>query len=327
VVPASALLIAIAVFGQAGQPQGAFGAARPVECGVQEGFKAANKWERAKEPSLQSYCTLLASGTAKLVNGGALAKDVPAIADEADKLLPGRAAPSVLKGRALLKLGKPGDALASLREARTRDDRALDDPVALLAWARANARTGHFDEAAQAYRAALPRTSALSTAERSTASFEAGMIVMAQGPKTIDDAVAMLRQARREAQDSMQVASVVGLALALDRSGQKEEAKAVLAERVRSDAKPILADARISDALADAGVAHESDALLASALEMTDPAAARDVWRRYVEGPGGKGPWAEHARAHEGAAGQGPRARTAKPAPAPAPAPAPEKPR
>jgi tetratricopeptide (TPR) repeat protein len=169
---------------------------------VQEGFKAANKWERAKEPNLQSYCTLLASGTAKLVNGSPLAKDVPQIADQADKLLPGRAAPSVLKGRALLRLGKATDALAALKEARTRDDRALDDPVALLAWARANARTGHFEEAAAAYRAALPRTSALSAPERSAASFEAGMIVMAQGPKGVDDAVAMLRQARREAQDA-----------------------------------------------------------------------------------------------------------------------------
>jgi tetratricopeptide (TPR) repeat protein len=310
VVGSALLLITTVVLAQAsggGSNQGAFGAARPAECGVQEGFRAANKWERAKEPNLQTYCTLLASGTAKLVNGGALAKDVPAIADEADKLLPGRAAPSVLKGRALLKLGKATDALAALKEARTRDDRALDDPVALLAWARANARTGHFEEAAQAYRAALPRTSALSTPERSAASFEAGMIVMAQGPKAIDDAVAMLRQARREAQDSMQVASVVGLALALDRSGQKEEARAVLAERVRSDAKAILSDPRIAEALADAGVANEGDALVATALEVTDAAAARDTWRRYVDGPGGKGPWADHARAHEGAAsGRGP---------------------
>lgn len=300
-IPAAALAVVVGLFGQAAQPQGAFGAARPAECGVQDGFKAANKWERAKEPNLQTYCTLLASGTAKLVNGGALAKDVPAIADEADKLLPGRAAPSVLKGRALLRLGKPAEALAALEEARTRDDRALDDPVALLAWARANARTAHVEEAAQAYRAALPRTSALSTPERSAASFEAGMIVMAQGPKAVDDAVAMLRQARREAQDSMQIASVVGLALALDRAGQKEEAKAVLAERVRSDAKPILSDARVSDALSAAGVSHESDALLATTLEVTDPAAARDVWHRYLEGPGGKGPWADHARSHEGA--------------------------
>lgn len=301
---AGVLGMTFVVLGQAGAPQGAFGASRPAECGVQEGFKAANKWERAKEPNLQSYCTLLASGTAKLVNSGALAKDVPGIADEADKLLPGRAAPSVLKGRALLRLGKPTDALRALEEARKRDDRALDDPVALLAWARANARTGHFEEAAQAYRAALPRTSALSTPERSAASFEAGMIVMAQGPKAIDDAVAMLRQARREAQDAMQVASVVALALALDRSGQKEEAKAVLAERVRSDAKPVLSDPRVVEALADAGVAHESDALVAIALESTDATAAREAWKKYVDGPGSKGPWAEHARGREGGGGK-----------------------
>lgn len=301
---------AILLLAQSGQTQGALGAARPAECGMQEGFKAANKWERAKEPNLQSYCTLLASGTAKLVNGGALAKEVPSIADEADKLLPGRAAPSVLKGRALLRLGKPQEALKALDEARARDDRALDDPVALLAWARANARTGHAGEAAQAYRAALPRTSALGAPERSAASFEAGMIVMAQGPKGVDDAVAMLRQARREAQDAMQLAAVVGLALALDRSGQKDESKAVLAERVREGAKPVLKDARVVDALADAGVAHEGDALLAMALESSDPAAAREAWKRYLEGVGGKGPWADHARAHEGAAGARPRSDT-----------------
>jgi tetratricopeptide (TPR) repeat protein len=299
--------VAVVALAQAGQAQGGFGAARPAECGLQEGFRAANKWERAKEPNLQSYCALLASGTAKLVNASALARDVPAIADEADKLLPGRAAPSVLKGRALLRLGKATEALAVLTEARRRDDRALDDPVALLAWARANARTGHLDEAAQAYRAALPRTSALAAAERSAASFEAGMIVMTLGPRAIDDAIAMLRQARREAQDSMQTASVVALALALDRSGQKEEAKAVLAERVRADVRPVLADARVVEALADAGVSHESEALLATGLEAGDPSGARDAWRRYLEGAGARSPWSEQARAHESASAGRPR--------------------
>jgi tetratricopeptide (TPR) repeat protein len=269
---------------------------------VLEGFKATNVWERAKEPQLRKYCNLLASGTAKLVGSASLAKDVPGIAGEADKMLPGRAAPKVLEGRALLRLGKAGEAVKALEEAKKRDDRALDDPVALLAWARANARTAHLDEAAKAYRAALPRTSALSTAERSAASFEAGMIVMGQGQKTVDDSVAMLRQARRDAQDALQVASVVALALALDRSGQKEEAKAVLSERVRSDVKPVLVDARVVEALADAGVPYESDALVATALEVTDPGAAREAWRKYLEGAGGRGPWADHARAHESAA-------------------------
>jgi tetratricopeptide (TPR) repeat protein len=289
---------------QPASAQGAFGTARPAECRVTDGFRAANVWERAKEPNLRPYCDLLASGTAKLVGSGSsiLVKEVPQIADDADKLLPNRAAPSVLKGRALLRLGKPDEALAALGEAKRRDDRALDDPVALLAWARANARTGHLAEAARAYRAALPRTSALTAQERSAASFEAGMTVMAQGAPGIDDAVAMFRQARRDAQDAMQVASVTALALALDRAGQRDEAKAILAERVRADVKPLLADARVVEALDDAGVKHEGSALLATALEGIDPAGAKEAWRAYLDGAGGKGSWADHARERAGSA-------------------------
>ena len=288
------------------QATSSFGASRPVECGPSEGSKTANIWERAKEPQLRQYCELLARGTAHLVNSPNLVKEVTSIADQADKLLPGRAAPSVLKGRALLRLGKPTEALAVLNEAKKRDDRALDDPVALLAWARANARTGHLDEAATAYRAALPRTSALSGSERGAAAFEAGMSVMGQGSKGIDDAVAMLRQARRDAQDQLQLAAVVGFALALDRAGQKDESKAVLAERVRSDPKPSLSDPKVAEALADAGVGGDFDALLGIAQEGTDPAAARESWKRFSDGAGGKGPWAEHAKPH--AAGGSPKA-------------------
>jgi tetratricopeptide (TPR) repeat protein len=307
----SPVLAHAVVLMQAASSQGGFGGARPAECG-EGGFKVANPWERAKEPQLRRYCDLIARGTSRLVGAGSGAGDVLGIADEADKLLPGRAAPSVLRGRAYLKLDKPQEALAALVDARKRDDRALDDPVALLAWARANARTSHLDEAAQAYRAALPRTSALSTQERAGASFEAGLVVMAQGAKGIDDAAAMFRQARRDAQDAMQVAATVALALALDRGGQKDEAKAVLAERARTDAKPLLSDPRVTEALANAGVRQEQDALIGLALEGIDPAAARESWKKFVDGAGGKGAWAEHARSHEGGSGK----PAAKPKPA-----------
>ena len=70
-----------------------------------------------------------------------------------------------------------------------------------------------------------------------------------------------------------------------------------------------LSDARVVDALADAGVPQESDALLATALEVTDPSAARDVWHRYLEGPGGKAQWSDHARSHEGASPTRPTAK------------------
>ena len=303
-VGAPLVLLALALASPLGQVgtsgAGALGS-RPAECALSEGLKSANAWERAKEPNLRRYCDALASGMAKLVGTGAstLVKDVPAIADEADRLLPGRSAPRVLKGRALLRLGKPDEALAALVEAKRRDDRALDDPVAGLVWARANARTGHLAEAAQGYRAALPRTSGLAANERATASFEAGMTVMELGPSGIDDAVAMLRQARRDAADALGAAAVMGLALALDRAGQRDEARSALAERAHADPKIVLADPRVVAALADAGAATESDALLAIALEGIDPNGAREAWRRYADGAR---PWTEHARDHLGAA-------------------------
>jgi tetratricopeptide (TPR) repeat protein len=250
------------------------GAARPSECGLSEGFRAANPWERAKEPNLRRYCDLLASGMSKLVGAGARVKDVPAIADEAEKLLPGRAAPSVLKGRALLRLGKAEEALAALTEARKRDERALDDPLALLVWARANARTGHPAEAVKAYRAALPRMSSASPQERAVASFEAGMAVMGQGTGALDDAIAMFRQARREAQDALAGASALALALALDRAGQGDEARAVLAD-LHADPAAIVADPRVVLSLADAGCSGESEALVGVARPIAKKKAGK----------------------------------------------------
>ena len=99
--------------------------------------------------------------------------------------------------------------------------------------------------------------------------------------------------------------------LALDRAGQKEEAKAALADRIHSDVRSFLVgDPRIREALSDAGAAQETDALLAYALEGPDPAGSKEAGKKYLEGPGGKGPWADHARDHAGST-------ATKPAPKP----------
>jgi tetratricopeptide (TPR) repeat protein len=266
---------------------------RPLECDVVDGERA-NVWERAKSPALRHYCELLASGASKVVNGSSMANDALALAQEAEKVLPGRAAPMILEGRAAASLGKYSDAFTALMEAKKRDEHALDDPQALLALGRAAARTSHADEARRAYQILLPRASALSPSERGVAYDEAGMIAMSAGPSGLDEAIATFRQAERDAQDLAQTVAVLGLALALDRSGQHAEAKAVLDERIHGDPRPLLKNAVAAGVIGPGTGDDEVDALAAIGLEGSDPNAARDAWRRYAEHA--PAAWADHAR-------------------------------
>src|SRR5579883_376338 len=218
----------------------AWSSGRPPECG-EPGGRAANVWERAKSPELRRYCDLLASASSKLAGLGAMAQAALDAAREADRVLPGHAAPRALEGRALAALGKYPDALAALSDARSRDARALDDPPALLAWARALARTGRTPEAAEAYRALLPRATALPGGQRAAAEIEAGIVSMARGPDRLDEATAALREAIRDAQNDAQAVAVLALALALDRRGDAREARALLDERARGDPRDVVA--------------------------------------------------------------------------------------
>jgi len=280
------------------------------------GASSANVWERAKVPKLGPFCDLLASGAAKLTSDLPLSSDVVAIADSANKLLPGRAEPYVLRGRALLRLGRANDALSALQEAARRDKRALGEPIVLLSWARANAQLHRSSVAAQAYRDLLPRATALPAYERAAASFEAAMLMMSQGPSGVEPAIALLRQARLthltqpSADDALEVANVVALALALDRAGDRDEAKTLLSSRI-ARARGISRDPRTAHFLGNAGVPEEGDALDAMALEASDPAMAREAWQRYIDGASGvsgagrAGEWVSHARAHVSALGVG----------------------
>lgn len=267
-----------------------------TECGV-EGRERANVWERAKHPELRRYCDLLASGAAKLASGGAMAREVVGIAEEADKVLAGRAAPMVLRGRALTRLGRFGEAYDAFTEAKKRDVNAVEDPVALLSYARSAARSNHADDGRIAFRALLPRATALPASERGLVYLEAGLLSMARGAAGLDDAIVALRQARREAQDYAGSLSTLALALALDRAGNKDEARAVLDERARNDAKGVTNDNRARDALGP--LSAEADAMAGYGLEGTDALLAKAAWTRYVDGAPG-GPWAEHAKAHLG---------------------------
>jgi tetratricopeptide (TPR) repeat protein len=307
-MPALALVVALHVLGQAGSAAGgANGAgARPAECAPLSGPSASNVWERAKYPALRRYCDLLASGAAKLASGGGAeeAHEAVANADEAAAVFPGHAAPTVLRGRAFVALGQWREAARAIEEANAQDPHALDDPAALFAWARALGRVGRLADAEAALRTLLPRASALPPSERGKAEIEAALLAEARGRAGLDEAIALLRQACRDAQDSLQAIAGIGLSLALDRAGEREESRATLGSTKR-DPRSLVEDARVVEVLGDVGALAEADALAAFSLGDRDAAGARQQWAKYLAGPGGKGPWADHARASQ----EGPRAK------------------
>jgi tetratricopeptide (TPR) repeat protein len=275
---------------------GALGAP-PPECAALSGRSGSNVWERAKAPELGRYCDLLASAAAKLANPAHIATDVVEIAEQAEALLPGRAPPLTLLGRALARLGRYPEAEQALKEAETRDAAALEDPVVLLCWARVLAYEGRSKEALGAYRALLPRASSLTIAERGIAYVGAGILAMSAGPDEIEGSIAILREARKNSQDVVQRVAGLALALSLDRSGEQAQADLILAERPREDAAALLIEPAAVEAMGRAG-SVERPAMVALALATTDPAGARSWWGTYLDGPGGAGPWADHARRH-----------------------------
>jgi hypothetical protein len=269
--------------------------ARPAECGIDGSMRGTNVWERAKHPELRHYCDLLATATSKLASA-ASAADALREADEAEQTMAGHAAPLTLKGRALAKLGRNTEAYAAFTEAKHREARALDDPEALRDYARAAARSGHAADGLAAFRALLPRADGLASYERAPTYVEAAVLAMSASTANIEDAIAMLRQARREVTDSLQAMTTLALALALDRSGARDEARALVDDRARAKAKDLVRDPNVAQLLGP--LAPEAEAMAAMGLEGADAAAAQAAWQRYVDAAGATGTWTEHAKGH-----------------------------
>jgi len=279
-------------------------ALRPSECTSLDGGRASVVWQRVKAPELQRYCDLIASGIAKLASEPGMPDEALATAAEAEKALPGRAPAAILSGRALLRQGRASEAYASLREAKRRNERALDEPHALLAWARAAGRTGRTDEAREAYASLLPSLDSLPTFERESAYVEGGMLFLAKGPERLSQAIEALRQARREAHGDPQVVATVALALALDRAGELAEARGVIDERPLPGAAAAIDRARARRLIGPETNDPEALALAAYLVESQKSKGAREAWRRYIDALP-SGPWAAHAKEHEAALAHG----------------------
>jgi tetratricopeptide (TPR) repeat protein len=256
------------------------------------GVRRGNVWERAKSPAMRRYCDLLASASSKLVGASPAASAALDAAHEAEAVLPGTAPVRVVEGRALTALGRLPEALTAFEDARARDARAFDEPIALLALARVLWASGRTADASHEYRALLPTASALPVADRTVIATEAGLVAMQLGPTSIDEAAADLREALRTAQGEAEKLDVLALSLALDRAGQSSEARTLLGERSRGDPRTVVSGWIRSDGAAVAP--SEASSLAAFGLEASDPQGARDAWEESVKASPA-GPWAAYA--------------------------------
>lgn len=268
---------------------------RPRECmsTVRGGLsRRPTIWQLARTPELGRYCDLVARAKSQLTTDPTAAA---ASAKAADTALPGRAAPRVLLARAAFALGKVDDAAKHFDAARAIDARSVEDPPTMHDLAEVLRKTGKLDDALAVYRALVPRIDLLASADRRVSVLlEAAHVSMAVATRTrpaagsrpsLDEAIAYLREARQRPPTALVNDVLVSLALALDRSGDRVQADAVLADaralQLRAGSPPYLVAAEDKVCL---------DALIAA------PVDAAKLWEAYLAGPGGKGPWAAAAR-------------------------------
>lgn len=274
--------------------------ARPKECGGAS-RTAGNRWERAKAPGLERYCDVLAKGYARLRTAP---NDALALSGEALRLMPAEAAPEVLAARARVTLGAFADGFAAFERARALSPSGLESPGALHDFAIAAEKTGHVREALDAYRALAPRTGLYDDPrEALRVLIEGATLAMTEGPDHLTEAVGYLTEARRMPKLPELGPYLIGaLALALDRQGRRNEAAGIAAElagpsQLESERG---ADPKLTrhQPVLPAG---ELDAMIAILAERRDRDLAIERWQSYLDGPGGKGPFAAHARARRDA--------------------------
>jgi hypothetical protein len=262
-----------------------------------------NIWESAKLPALKQHCEKLQLAVNALGSG----HETTAIdyANKAELDTPGQAGPWVVKGQALARREKLEDALAAFQKAKTIHARALDDPEALDDYGLVLVRLGKLDDARKAFRSLLPRISGTQglcglSSECDAAGrayLTAGALALEAGTQSLDEAVAMLREARAKSDSTgvLRRVCALALALALDRRGDADQAREIVADVVSTKGIPSEISSEI---LVRLPFPEEATAMRALGLEGTQPAASIEAWKAYLTGGGEKRTWATHAKDH-----------------------------
>jgi tetratricopeptide (TPR) repeat protein len=287
---------------------------RPDACRVRGADAGSTLWARARLPEVVRSCRLLARGHARL---GSLPAEALALAQAAQDVPANALAARLLAGRALFRLGRVAEAWAALAPFIEPGAAPLDDAASLFDVARSALAAGALDAAERAYRLLVPRAELLGSRQtQRVALIEAASLALARGPNAIDEALGYLESAR-----AMPLAGerdlVLGLtALALDRAGRSDEARAAAREAdgpwdLENQMTPA-ERARVAEAaFAPGELAPSPSALTPSRVMLLDGelhaaiavlAAGRDEalrrahWRAFLASTAGQGPWAEHAR-------------------------------
>ncbi len=265
------------------------------------GSKKANLWESAKQPALESHCGALQKGAQRVDAGNFVA--ALDFAQKADDLTPNLAGPNVIRGLAYARWGKPKEAVAAFEKAKSLHPRALDDATVLDDYGASLVRVGKLEEARRAYRALLPRVSGptgmcgvqATCAAASLAYLTAGVLAMDEGPSGLEEAVAILREARNKSEGELRRVAAFALALALDRRGDVDQAREVASDMAKTRGVPAEIPPEITVRFPGLEEAH---ALRAIGLETVDTPNAIAAWKAYLDGGGDKRAWAANAKAH-----------------------------
>lgn len=246
-------------------------AARPVA--APSPAHASDFWDEVKNPGLRRYHRHLSDGRAAAADGrfeGALFE-----ADAAVARLPNGAEGYVLRGRALGELGRLGEAAAAYEHAIGLDLMALSSATEGRKAAEFLAQAGRYELAARVLPNVLGRMRPSSARVELYALY--GDVLMSRGPDQVREAISAYREALRRG-GAHDPRSALGLALALRRIGEDEEARVV--------ARGVAARGRLGTTLAALPVpeaeraARRAIALMAAG----DREGAHRAWEEAAEG-------------------------------------------
>jgi len=266
---------------------------RPAECASPAALQEPEFWARARSADRGPYCVALARAHTRLSRAP---QEALTLAERAQTLVPSSRAAQILRARALVRLGRGRDAWALVGSLVNKpgEPLLLEDPAALRDIAAAAVAAGDDAAAHGLFRVIAARASLLPDARmRALVFLETGVLALARGRESLSEAELYFDEARRFQVPGLRDLVQAFTALALDRAGHGEQARAA----ARETGGPWELERRAESLGSLVLPSGELSAAIATLAEGRDAKLAESSWRTYLADPrASKGPWADHAR-------------------------------